>query len=53
VPVGVTLDPGGIGKGLAADLTACLLTDSGACGALVNLGGDLRAVGRPPTTEEG
>jgi thiamine biosynthesis lipoprotein len=51
VPVGVMLDPGGIGKGFAADLTACLLTDAGACGALVNLGGDLRAVGRAPTTE--
>jgi FAD:protein FMN transferase len=51
VPVGVTFDPGGIGKGLAADLTACLLTDSGAGGALVNLGGDLRAIGRAPTTD--
>jgi thiamine biosynthesis lipoprotein len=50
VPVGVTLDPGGIGKGLAADLTACLLT-AGASGALINLGGDLRAVGRAPTPE--
>jgi thiamine biosynthesis lipoprotein len=51
VPLGVTLDPGGIGKGLAADLTASLLTDAGACGALVNLGGDLRAVGRAPTMD--
>jgi thiamine biosynthesis lipoprotein len=48
LPAGVTIDPGGIGKGLAADLTAELLVAGGADGALVNLGGDLRAVGRAP-----
>ncbi|MGK2930374.1 MAG: FAD:protein FMN transferase [Acidimicrobiales bacterium] len=48
LPDGVTVDPGGIGKGLAADLTAQLLLASGADGALVNLGGDLRAIGRAP-----
>lgn len=46
VGVGVQLDSGGIGKGLAADLVAELLMREGAFGALVNLGGDLRAVGR-------
>jgi thiamine biosynthesis lipoprotein len=51
LPAGVTIDPGGIGKGLAADLTADLLLASGARGALVNLGGDLRAVGRPPSAD--
>jgi thiamine biosynthesis lipoprotein len=51
LPPGVTLDPGGIGKGLAADLTAELLVHAGAEGALVNLGGDLRAIGRAPTEE--
>jgi thiamine biosynthesis lipoprotein len=51
LPAGVTLDPGGIGKGLAADLTAELLLASGADGALVNLGGDLRALGRAPSPE--
>jgi thiamine biosynthesis lipoprotein len=51
VPAGVTIDPGGIGKGLAADLTAQLLVASGAGGALVNLGGDLRALGEPPSPE--
>ena len=48
LPAGVTIDPGGIGKGLAADLTAELLCASGAEGALVNVGGDLRALGRAP-----
>jgi thiamine biosynthesis lipoprotein len=51
LPAGVTIDPGGIGKGLAADLTAELLLASGAGGALVNVGGDLRAVGRAPNCE--
>ena len=51
LPVGVTVDPGGIGKGLAADLTAHLLLASGAEGALVNLGGDLRALGRAPSRD--
>jgi thiamine biosynthesis lipoprotein len=48
LPPGVSFDPGGIGKGLAADLIAALLLDAGAAGALVNLGGDLRARGRGP-----
>ena len=44
---GVALDLGGIGKGRAADLVADELSAAGhrAC---VNLGGDLRAVGRGP-----
>ncbi len=48
LPVGVAFDPGGIGKGLAADLVAELLVESGASGALVNVGGDLRVTGRDP-----
>jgi thiamine biosynthesis lipoprotein len=51
LPAGVTIDPGGIGKGLAADLTAELLIAQGAEGALINLGGDLRALGRAPSTQ--
>lgn len=51
LPAGVTFDPGGIGKGLAADITAELLVSLGADGALVNLGGDLRVTGRPPAPE--
>jgi FAD:protein FMN transferase len=48
LPAGVSFDPGGIGKGLAADLVADALLDAGALGVLVNLGGDLRAAGDPP-----
>ena len=44
----VQLDPGGIGKGLAADLVVDLLLAEGARGALVNVGGDLRVAGAPP-----
>ena len=51
LPEGVTFDPGGIGKGLAADLTANRLVDAGARGALVNVGGDLRAIGEPPSED--
>ena len=42
---GVAFDPGGIGKGHAADVIASELLSAGATGALVNLGGDLRVVG--------
>jgi thiamine biosynthesis lipoprotein len=48
LPRGVHFDPGGIGKGLAADLVASTLLDDGARGALVNVGGDTRVAGRPP-----
>ena len=48
VPPGVELDPGGIGKGLAADIVTTELIESGARGALVNVGGDLRVHGEPP-----
>ncbi len=45
---GVEIDPGGIGKGLAADLVVDLLLTAGASGALVNVGGDLRVAGAAP-----
>ena len=45
----VEIDPGGIGKGLAADLVVELLLDEAARGALVNVGGDLRVEGTAPT----
>ena len=48
VSSGVGFDPGGIGKGLAADLVAAEMIERGADGALVALGGDLRCVGRGP-----
>jgi thiamine biosynthesis lipoprotein len=47
VPTGVGFDPGGIGKGLAADIVVRELADrvEGLC---VNLGGDLRIHGTAP-----
>jgi thiamine biosynthesis lipoprotein len=48
LPSGTGFDPGGIGKGLAADLVVSELLAAGADGACVNLGGDLRVAGRSP-----
>ncbi len=48
LPTGFGLDPGGIGKGLAADLVSATALAAGARGALVNLGGDLRCRGEHP-----
>jgi thiamine biosynthesis lipoprotein len=48
VPEGIAIDPGGIGKGLAADLAVELLLRGGSSGALVSLGGDLAMGGRSP-----
>lgn len=45
LPHGVGLDPGAIGKGLAADIIARELRDAGADGVLVNLGGDIAISG--------
>jgi thiamine biosynthesis lipoprotein len=45
LPDGVTVDPGGIGKGLAADIVATESMELGADGVCVNLGGDLRCTG--------
>lgn len=46
---GVGFDPGGIGKGFAADLVVAELLGAGAGGACVNIGGDLRASGVAPS----
>ena len=48
LPAGTSLDPGGLGKGLAADIVVAELLAGGADGALVEIGGDLRVAGRPP-----
>jgi FAD:protein FMN transferase len=48
LPPGMAIDPGGIGKGLAADLVSAELMAQGAKGAMVNLGGDLRVIGDHP-----
>src|SRR5262249_11297892 len=48
LPPGTGFDPGGIGKGLAADLVCAELLAEGAAGACVNLGGDVRVAGVSP-----
>ena len=48
LPAGVGFDPGGIGKGFAADLVAAEAMAAGAAGVLIDLGGDLRVTGEPP-----
>lgn len=48
MPAGLGLDPGGIGKGLAADLVVRELLASGADGALISIGGDMSFAGASP-----
>lgn len=48
LPAGTALDPGGVGKGLAADLLAGELLTAGTTGCLVEVGGDVRVVGQAP-----
>ena len=48
LPLGTTLDPGGLGKGLAADMVAEFALDQGADGVLVEVGGDLVVAGEAP-----
>ncbi|MGZ4147898.1 MAG: FAD:protein FMN transferase [Actinomycetota bacterium] len=48
MPADAGFDPGGIGKGLAADIVCEELLVLGAAGVCVNLGGDLRTVGEGP-----
>lgn len=47
VPPGLVLDPGGIGKGLAADMAVARLLAEGVDGAMVAIGGDLAMGGTP------
>lgn len=49
VPVGLSIDPGGIGKGFAADIVVTEFLAGGTGGALVNIGGDIAAAGTAPT----
>jgi len=48
IPAGVCLDPGGIGKGLAADMVVGHLIAAGARGASVSIGGDVAVRGAAP-----
>ena len=50
LPMGIGLDPGAIGKGLAADMVAEELLSAGAHRVLVNLGGDIAVAG--PTDDD-
>ena len=50
VAPGCGVDPGGIGKGFAADLVVGELLDAGAAGASVNVGGDVRVSGTGPVS---
>ena len=47
-PHGMCLDPGGIGKGLAADMVVDRLMEDGAVGASVSIGGDVAVRGAAP-----
>lgn len=49
LPPAIAIDPGGLGKGLAADLVAAEVIAAGADGALVSIGGDVRVTGVGPT----
>ncbi len=48
IPPGTTVDLGATAKGLASDLAATDAAAEGACGVLVNLGGDLAVAGPSP-----
>jgi len=48
LPAGTLLDLGATAKAHAADRCAVAVADRFGCGALVSLGGDLRAAGPPP-----
>ena len=47
LPAGMSLDPGGIGKGMAADLIARDLMDMGVQGVSISMGGDVALAGTP------
>jgi thiamine biosynthesis lipoprotein len=51
LPDDAGFDPGGIGKGLAADIVVDEVMALGALGACVNIGGDLRVEGLAPDGE--
>lgn len=48
LPAGTAFDPGGIGKGLAADMVSAEILAAGAEGICVNLGGDAKVAGQGP-----
>jgi thiamine biosynthesis lipoprotein len=48
LPIGTSIDPGGIGKGLTADLVCEFAMAQGAWGVLAEIGGDIVVAGDPP-----
>ncbi|MCM1224119.1 MAG: FAD:protein FMN transferase, partial [Lachnospiraceae bacterium] len=48
LPDGMELDLGAVGKGYAADVVTDILKDRGVSSALLNLGGNIQAVGAKP-----
>ena len=48
LPTGMSLDPGGIGKGFAADLVAAAVMVAGARGVMVSMSGDVVVEGESP-----
>lgn len=48
VPEGMQIDLGGIGKGYTGDKIIELLKSEGVCSALINLGGNVQALGSKP-----
>jgi len=48
LPAGIGFDPGGIGKGLAADLVCEFALAAGAWGVMAEVGGDIAVAGQPP-----
>jgi thiamine biosynthesis lipoprotein len=53
IPAGGRFDPGGLGKGLAADRVSDELLAAGADGVMISLGGDVRVRGVPPRSDDG
>jgi thiamine biosynthesis lipoprotein len=51
LPYGTTLDPGGIGKGLAADLICEFALAEGARGVMAEIGGDVVVAGEAPEAQ--
>jgi thiamine biosynthesis lipoprotein len=51
LPGDVQLDPGGIGKGLAADIVAGEMLGDGVVGLAVDIGGDVRVAGANPESD--
>lgn len=52
LPEGMMLDLGAVGKGYAGDLLAELLAEEGVTSALLDIGGNIQAIGRKPDGSE-